>query len=408
MRALIRLLPLLPFAACATAPFPGPDASPLKAADVAAAIADADLVAFGEEHMTPAVHRRHHELLRELYAKRPQMVIAMEMFERDVQGVLDQYLKGEIDEATFVAGSRPWPHYDRDYRPVIEFAKLHGIPVLAANAPRDLARKASKEGVAAVLGNPNVAKESTAPKDAYWEAFKGSMAGHESMFGPNGMELFYGAQCLKDDTMAESIVLRLQQERAAGRDPIAVLICGKFHSDAELGTVARVKSRLPGLDVRVFSVESFDTGIYASPGRAGHYTLVVGDKDTIAAPDIAPAAAKAEPAKAAPTADGAKAAEAPAAEQNPEGLRPALGLMPAYGAEGPGVTVEFVRDGGSAAQAGIENGDVIVAINGKKIDDVEHYAEILDQQIIGKTIPVRVKRGDKEIEVQVKVSSRSR
>ena len=400
MRHLPILLSGLFAVACATPPFPGPEDHVLAAKDVAAAIASADLVALGEEHMTPAVHRRHHELLRELHGKRPEMVIAMEMFERDVQGVLDQYLKGEIDEAKFVAESRPWPHYARDYRPVIEFAKANGIPVLAANAPRELAKKASKEGVASVAGNQFVARQTTAPEDEYWRAFVETMKGHEGMFGEGGMQRFYAAQCLKDDTMAESIVDHLAAARAAGKNPLAVLICGKFHSDRELGTVARVKSRMPGLDVRVFSVQSVETGIYASPDGAGDYTLVVGDKDTIAAPEPEPKPAETE---AAPVAKAD-----PAAEKNPEGLRPALGLMPAYGAEGPGVTVEFVRDGGPAEQAGIEAGDVIVKIGNTKIEDVEHYAEILDQQIIGKTITVRVRRGDAEVDLQVKVTSRSR
>jgi uncharacterized iron-regulated protein len=402
MRNVLLLAPLSLVAACATAPFPGPEDQPLKVADVAAAIAGADLVAFGEEHQTPAVHRRHHELLRELHQQRPQLVIAMEMFERDVQPLLDQYLRGEVDEATFLAGSRPWPNYARDYRPVVEFAKERGLPVLAANAPRELARKASKEGLAAVAGNPHVAREVSAPKDAYWDAFLLSMKGHEGMFGPNGMELFYGAQCLKDDTMAESIVDHLQAARQQGQQPLVVLICGKFHSDRELGTVARVKSRLPGLDVRVFSVESVATGIYASPGRAGHYTLVVGDKDTIAAP--APAAAPAKTEAPAPAAANAK----PTAESNPEGLRPALGFMPAYGGEGGGVTVESVREGGAAAAAGLQAGDVIVALNGQKVDDVEHYTEVLDELLIGKTVPVRVLRDGKELELQIKIGSRSR
>lgn len=404
MRHLLLLLPCLFAAACATPSFPGPADSVVSAKDVAAAIAQADFVALGEEHQTPAVHRRHHQLLRELHAVRPQLVIAMEMFERDVQPVLDQYLRGEIDEQKFLAESRPWPHYARDYRPVIEFAKANGLAVLAANAPRELAKKVSKEGVAAVAGSPFVARETTAPEDAYWTAFQASMAGHEGMFGPGGMQRFYAAQCLKDDTMAESIVDHLQKVRAAGEDPLVVLICGKFHSDRGLGTVARVNSRMPGLDTRVFSVHSLDTGIYASPAGAGDFTLVVGDKDTIAAPEPKEPQAATQPAATQP----AGAAPAATAETNPEGLRPALGLMPAYDAEGPGVTVEFVRDGGPAAQAGIEAGDLLVMVGGTKIDDVQHYSDVLDQLIIGKTVTVRVRRGDAEVDLQVKVTSRSR
>ena len=102
---------------------------------VAAEVADADLVALGELHQTPGVHRTHHALLRAIHRRRPDVVIAMEMFERDVQSVLLQYLSGLISEDEFRAKSRPWPNYARDYRPVIEFAKRHKLMVLAANAP---------------------------------------------------------------------------------------------------------------------------------------------------------------------------------------------------------------------------------------------------------------------------------
>ena len=76
---------------------PGSD-QPATVDAVAAAVVDADLVALGELHDTPGVHRTHHALLRAMYARRPDMVIAMEIFERDVQPVLLQYLNGLIDE----------------------------------------------------------------------------------------------------------------------------------------------------------------------------------------------------------------------------------------------------------------------------------------------------------------------
>jgi S1-C subfamily serine protease len=70
--------------------------------------------------------------------------------------------------------------------------------------------------------------------------------------------------------------------------------------------------------------------------------------------------------------------------------------------------VEAVRGGGSAELAGIEEGDVIRALGGVEVVDVEEYAEVLDMQIIGKTITVRVRRGDAEVDLQVKVGSRTR
>merc|ERR1712023_355313 len=66
---------------------------------------------------------------------RKQVALSLEMFERDVQCVLDEYLLGLIRERDFLKDSRPWSNY-KDYRPLVEYAKEEGIDVIAANAPR--------------------------------------------------------------------------------------------------------------------------------------------------------------------------------------------------------------------------------------------------------------------------------
>ncbi|MFY9344627.1 MAG: ChaN family lipoprotein, partial [Planctomycetota bacterium] len=306
------LLSLLFLSACAT-----PTAHFVATADdsvcevdaVADALATADVVAFGELHQTPPVHRLHHELLASLHARRPNLVIAMEFFERDVQGVLLKYLSGMIDEPTFLAGSRPPRDYDRDYRPVIEFAKVNGLVVLAANAPRKLAAKVATEGASAVAGDPNVARETTAPEDDYWDAFVDAMKEHPGST-EKMMKNFYAAQCLKDDTMAESITDHLQERRKAGDRPLVVLICGNMHSNYGRGTVARIKSRMPDLDVRVLSAETvkdLSRGVYTSPKSIGEYVVL--------SPEVErPAQAMPAPKPAAPPVAAAPKAAAPKAE----------------------------------------------------------------------------------------------
>ena len=64
-----------------------------------------------------------------------KVALSLEMFERDVQCVLDEYLLGLVRERDFLKDSRPWSNY-KDYRPLIEYAKEEGIDVIAANAPR--------------------------------------------------------------------------------------------------------------------------------------------------------------------------------------------------------------------------------------------------------------------------------
>lgn len=408
------LLPLLLFsAACATPTHivaTGND-TVMDLESVADDLAKADVVVLGELHRTPPVHRTHQALLEALHERRGNLVIAMEMFERDTQTALLQYLGGMVDEATFLAAARPWPDYARDYRPVVEYAKQNGLVVLAANAPRKLAAQVAKEGVAAVAGNPDVARETSAPEDEYWEAFLEAMKGHPGT-SPESMQRMYAAQCVKDDTMAESITDYLQKRRAVEDRPLVVLICGRMHSDHRRGTVARIKSRMPDLDVRVLSAETVKdlaSGIYSSPRSIGDYVIVAAEPPPAKAPSPTAEATKAAPSPAAaPAAAPAVAAPVAAPEADTENLRPALGLMPDYAGTEAGVVVGSVREGGPAEAAGIEAGDVIVAIAGVRVTDVEHYTEVLDAQKIGKAIPVRVRRESAEVELQVKVGSRPR
>jgi uncharacterized iron-regulated protein len=411
MRSIALLVPLAWLASCASGPriIATNNDTVFSVSAVAAAVADADVVALGELHQTPEVHQTHHQLIAAIYSRRPNMVIAMEMFERDVQNVLLQYLNGLIDEGTFRAQSRPWPDYARDYRPVIEFAKKHSIIVLAANAPRPLASKAAKKGLSAVMGDANLARETTAPQDEYWDAFNELMEGHAGMFGPGGMERYYAAQCLKDDTMAETVTDHLTKRYKKGDRPLAVLICGRAHSDHGRGTVQRIKNRMPDLKIRILSAETVDDmgkGMYESPRDVADYVIVAAEHVSAQAAPKVLAAPKVPATGNKP--DVAMADEGDLPTENPEGMRPALGFMPDYaGAEVPGVGVGPVREGGPAEAAGIEEGDIIVALKGIPTPDIETYTEVLDEQIIGRTVTVKVRKGDAEVDLQVKIGSRS-
>ena len=55
---------------------------------------------------------------------------------------------------------------------------------------------------------------------------------------------FYEAQCVKDETMGESIAQALAR---AGDDAIVVHFDGAFHSDFRQGTVARALRRSPNI-----------------------------------------------------------------------------------------------------------------------------------------------------------------
>ncbi|MCR9248151.1 MAG: ChaN family lipoprotein [bacterium] len=367
----------------------------------------ADVLALGEHHNTPSIHRTHLELIQAVHRARPNLVIALEMFERDVQTHVDQYLAGLIDETTFLEKSRPWPDYARDYRPVIEFARANGIVVLAANAPRPLARKVAFEGIDAAMGSPHVARETSAPEDGYWDAFVDAMDGHGGMVDDEAIARFYAAQCLKDDTMAESITDYLAKF-SSDRRPLAVLICGKMHSDYRRGTVQRIAQRMPEAEIRVFSVEVVDdlqAGVYSSPRDVADYVIVTDEKPPEPKMRAAKKADDKQKGEGAGDGDGAGQGEGEAVDNS--GLRPALGFMPGYGGSEAGLLVDAVRDGGPADQAGIKDGDVIFELAGFEIADINDYADVLNELVIGKKTKVRLKRDDKTIELEVVVGSRA-
>uniref|UniRef100_UPI0027B9E07A ChaN family lipoprotein n=1 Tax=Gemmatimonas sp. TaxID=1962908 RepID=UPI0027B9E07A len=55
-------------------------------------IASRDLVFFGEQHNDPTTHAAEHAVLAALGDRRAHVVLTLEMFERDVQPLVDQYV----------------------------------------------------------------------------------------------------------------------------------------------------------------------------------------------------------------------------------------------------------------------------------------------------------------------------
>lgn len=234
-------------------------------------LATRDIVFFGEFHDNEAGHRVYGDLARLLVDRRPDTAISMEMFERDVQGVVNDYLRGRIDEAAFLKHSRPWKNYARDYRPQVELARERKLDVIAGNLPRAVAGNvASKDGSL----SPFLPRTATAPMDRYWELFAETMKGHP---GAEGMtERMYKAQCAKDDAMAEGIADYLAAN--PHRQPLIIHRNGNFHSDYGLGTVARVASRVPLAQSAIISMVAATDVAKAdvtNDRKKGHYLLIV-------------------------------------------------------------------------------------------------------------------------------------
>ncbi len=248
---IILLIPLL-FASCRATLGPGwravatYTASTTDLEAMADELAQMDVVFLGEEHDNDVGHELQLQLTELLLERRGEVVVSLEMFERDAQDLLDLYLRGAVDEAEMLEGARPWPNYQDHYRPVVELAREHGMRVLAANCYRPLAARVAKRGRWSVVGEAWGAASVNCYPGPYRDKFNARMGEHASDMGAQ-LDLFFAAQCLKDDTMAESIARVIAE--AGEKPPLVVHLCGRFHSDEGLGTVERLRSRMPNIEI---------------------------------------------------------------------------------------------------------------------------------------------------------------
>ncbi len=220
-------------------------------------LATADVVFLGETHTDETTHRLELAVYEGLLQrKQNQVVLAMEMFERDVQRLVDDYLAGRIDEATFLAQSRPWENYSTAYRPLIERAKVAGRPVVAANFPRSLRGKFSMQGAEAVK-NLTADERQFVPRqffpntEAYWKRVDNAVRGHSGMMGPTDADSrLFSAQSLWDNSMGEACAEAL----AAHPGNLVLHVNGGFHSAYWDGTVHQLKQRQPEAIIKTVSI----------------------------------------------------------------------------------------------------------------------------------------------------------
>ncbi len=221
------------------------------------------VIFFGEFHDSQPIHDAELDVLKGLHDLHGnKLVLSMEMFERDVQTTMDDYLAGTLSEELFLSQSRPWPQYMTAYKPMVEFAKEKGIPVLTGNIPRRMAAAYAKarslDGVAAA-DKRYLPKVHAAGSDAYRTKFAATIAGMNDM--PGGMKVpeamvqpMLMAQCLKDDAMAESIAEYLDDHG----DAVVYHVVGNFHSEGHLGAVEKLHGLRPDLKIAVINTVHYD------------------------------------------------------------------------------------------------------------------------------------------------------
>lgn len=230
------------------------------------ALAEHRVVLLGETHTDDVTHQVEQAVLEGLAERHDdRVVLSMEMFQRDVQPVLDRYLAGELDEAAMLEQARPWPNYRTGYRPLVETARVRGLPVRAANAPNStLMRAVQGEGPYQELRAEHPAwlpAEVLPADDAYWARVDRTIRGHSP---GRGRDRTYSVQNLWDNAMADTVV----QAAAAHPEHAVLHVAGGFHVERHEGTVAQIRRRAPDLDLVTLSVRPTSDLASAEPAPA--------------------------------------------------------------------------------------------------------------------------------------------
>lgn len=313
-------------------------------------LADNRVVYVGEVHTRNEDHRLQLRIIRALHRLKPDLAVGMEMFPRDVQDVLDEYVAGKLDEREFlkkVAYFKNWGYDYRLYREIIDFARHNRIPVIGLNIKKDIVSKVFKEGGVSSLSEDEralIAAERNLDMPGYRQRLAQVFSMHDQhVRSPEQVNDFFQAQSIWDESMAESVAEYLQTYP----DSIMVVVAGMGHTIKESGIPPRVARRITVPQAVVLNSQEREVGL-----------------------------------------DSADFLVFSPAEPLPPS--PLLGVMIEDDKEG--LLVKGVSPHGSAMQAGVKENDVIVALEGQPITEVDDLKIALLYKNKGDTVQVEIKR----------------
>jgi uncharacterized iron-regulated protein len=214
---------------------------------------DADLICVGEKHDSELNHQIQLQIIKALFARDERLGVGLEMFQRPFQAALDRYGRGELVEEEFLALTEyrtRWGFNWALYRPIADFCKHNGVPLAALNAPRELTRRVSQVGHAALTDDE---KKQLGPIDfqvkehrAYWYERLAAMHGEKDV-PEEKKERSYQVMTVWDEYMADSAA-SFQKERKVRR---LVVLAGSGHIERGFGIPDRAVKRTGGKAVTV-------------------------------------------------------------------------------------------------------------------------------------------------------------
>ncbi|MGM0987434.1 MAG: ChaN family lipoprotein [Pseudomonadota bacterium] len=328
-------------------------------AELMAELADTRVVLLGEQHDRLEHHRWQLHTLAALHAHRPSMVIGLEMLPREAQPALDAWVAGELDEAAFLEQSgwhRAWGFDPELYLPILHFARMQRIPLVALNVTPELRNRLSREGWKTVPEQERFGITPPAPALPDYRAALASIhARHANRADdPADLERFIEAQLVWDRAMASALV------EAATAGSLVVGLMGQGHLADGNGVPYQLDDL--GLEAHRSLLPWTPGADCQSPTFRADALYVLDDESAFQPP---------EP--------------------------PRLGVL--IGEHQEGVLVQSIAPGSVAASSGLAEGDIIVTAAGQPMAEPADLPAVVRRQAPGTLLPLEVRRDGRRQEV---------
>ncbi|MEQ5802414.1 ChaN family lipoprotein [Halomonas sp. H10-9-1] len=328
------------------------DGQPIAGDTLMRELATGRVVLLGEQHERLAHHRWQLHTLAALHGHQPNLAIGLEMLPREAQPALDDWVAGELDEATFLESSGwydAWGYDPELYLPILHFARMHRIPLVALNITPELRQRLVTEGWEAVPATERHGLTAPAPAAPEYRTLLTEIyAAHPGdTAAPGGLERFIDAQLVWDRAMAEGLA------QAAESAPLVVGLMGEGHVRHGHG-VPHQLATLGVTETHTALAWPRERGCPA-PTEIADALFGLGDE------------ARHEPA-------------AP----------PRLGVLLAP--DEAGVRIDRIAPESVAAGSGLREGDVIVIAAGHRVNAMEELIAIIRRQAPGTLLPLEVVR----------------
>ena len=348
-----------------------PTGTRVNDAEMLAAATDAHIVYVGETHDNPASHRLQLAVIEAMVERWPgQVSLGMEMFTRKQQPVLDRWIAGELSEKEFLKASDWHANWSMDfalYRDILVYARDHRIPVIGLNAEKDLIKAIGRGAPEELSAEERERLPEMDMADPYQTAMTEAIfGGHDA--GDSRLAGFLRVQTLWDETMADSVTNHLLTCLDGSRR--MVVLAGGNHIRYGFGIPRRVFRRLPTSYVLIGSHE---------------IDIPESKKDRLMDVDM--------PVFPMPPYDYM----VHTAYEDLPGERVKLGVR--MEEKDGKVVVQGVVPGSSAEKAGVQAGDIIVALNGEPVNESFDLIYAVGQKVKGDKGVLEVERGGERLKI---------